>query len=181
MLFEEQFIPGLYVIEIEPRADERGFFARTWCADELAGAGLVGSVAQCSVSYNTRKGTLRGMHYQADPYAETKIVRCTAGAVYDVAVDLRPESPTFHKWFGIELQAGRHNMLYIPAGLAHGFQTLTDDAEVYYQISVPYQPDAGRGVRWDDPAFGIVWPLVNPILSERDATYPSVMADKGHQ
>jgi dTDP-4-dehydrorhamnose 3,5-epimerase len=175
--FKEQWIPGVFVIEIEPRADERGFFARTWCAAELAAAGLDNTLAQCSVSYNARKGTLRGMHYQAEPYAETKIVRCTSGAIYDVVIDLRQGSPTHRRWLAIELTAERHNMLYVPKGLAHGFQTLTDAAGVYYHISVPYEPGAGRGVRWDDPAFGIEWPIEGPILSERDAALP-LLADE---
>jgi dTDP-4-dehydrorhamnose 3,5-epimerase len=165
-------LPGVFIVEIERLEDPRGFFARSYCEQEFQAAGLDGRVAQCNVSYNEKRGTLRGMHWQADPHGEAKLVRCTAGGIYDVAVDLRRDSPTYLKWFGVELTAANHRALYIPAGFAHGFQALTDAAEVFYQMSVAYVPGAGRGARWDDPAFGIRWPLAEPILSERDAGYP---------
>ncbi len=165
-------VPGVFVIELEPIEDERGFFARTWCAEEFRHHRLNADLAQCSVSFNRNRGTLRGMHYQVDPWAETKLVRCTSGAIYDVALDLRPDSPAYRQWVGVELTARNHLGLYIPEGVAHGFQTLADDSEVFYQISVPYHPESGRGVRWNDPAFGVRWPLAEPQLSERDASYP---------
>jgi len=152
--------------------DGRGFFARTFCQHEFEAHGLNPRVVQCSTSFNKKKGTLRGMHYQVEPYAEVKVVRCTAGAVYDVAVDLRRDSPTFKQWVAVELTADNRRMFYIPAGFAHGFQTLVDNAEVYYQISEVYSPEAAKGIRWNDPALGILWPEVgNRILSERDMSY----------
>lgn len=165
-------LPGVVVVEIERLQDPRGFFARSYCAEEFQAAGMDPRVAQCNISYNEKRGTLRGMHWQAEPHGEAKLVRCTAGEIYDVAVDLRRDSPTYLRWFGVELTAANRHALYIPAGLAHGFQALTDDAEVFYQMSVPYVPGAGRGARWNDPAFGIRWPLPAPILSERDSGYP---------
>ena len=165
-------IPGVFLLEPELVEDERGAFARTWCPREFAARGLSPNLAQCSLSFNARKGTLRGMHYQAAPYAEAKLVRCTRGAIYDVALDLRPGSPTFKRWTARELSADNRRMLYIPEGCAHGFQTLADDTEVFYQISEFYHPEAARGVRWDDPAFGIAWPPAERrILSARDAGY----------
>jgi dTDP-4-dehydrorhamnose 3,5-epimerase len=169
-------IRGVWLIDPEPVADDRGFFARTWCADELAAHGLEARIAQCSTSFNRRRGILRGMHYQADPHGEVKIVRCTRGAIWDVALDLRPDSPTFKRWFGAELTAGNRRALYIPRGFAHGLQTLADDTEVAYMISDPYVAEAGRGVRWNDAAFGIEWPIADPILSPRDAGYPDFTA-----
>lgn len=163
---------GVFVVEIAPIEDERGFFARTYHRDEFAQAGLNPDITQCSVSFNTRRGTLRGMHFQAAPHAETKLVRCTRGAIYDVALDLRRDSPTYRQWFAVELTAEKRNALYIPVGCAHGFQTLTDGAEVFYQITPGWKPDAGRGVRWNDPAFGIAWPVAGPTMSARDAAYP---------
>lgn len=165
-------LAGVYVVEIERLQDARGFFARTFCAEEFQAAGMDPVVAQCNLSFNAKRGTLRGMHWQAEPHGEAKLVRCTAGGIYDVAVDLRKASPTYLKWIGVELTARNRLALYIPAGLAHGFQTLTNAAEVFYQMSVPYVPGAGLGARWDDPAFAIHWPLPAPILSERDAGYP---------
>lgn len=172
MIFVPTELPGVYVIEVERREDGRGFFARSWCRAEFLAQGLVGEIAQCSLSYNRRRGTVRGMHYQAVPYEETKVVRCTRGRIYDVALDLRPNSSEYRRWVGVDLTADNQRMLYIPGGVAHGFQTLEDDTEVFYQISEPYRPDAARGVRWDDPAFGISWPLADPVLSERDRAYP---------
>jgi dTDP-4-dehydrorhamnose 3,5-epimerase len=171
MLFSALPLAGAFLIEPHRIKDDRGFFARVWCAREAEKNGLSIRVAQCSTSHNTRRGTLRGMHYQVAPYQEAKLVRCTAGAIYDVILDLRKESGTYLRWFAVELSASNRLMLYIPEGCAHGFQTLTDDAEVFYQISEFYEPTASRGVRWDDAAFGIRWPVDSPILSRRDASY----------
>jgi dTDP-4-dehydrorhamnose 3,5-epimerase len=172
MLFTETTIVGVWIIDLDPRDDERGWFARSFCQDEYRAHGLNPHIAQCNISVNRKKGTLRGMHYQATPYAEAKTVRCTRGAIYDVALDLRPESPTFLRWFGLELTGENYRMLYIPEGLAHGFQSVTDDSEVLYEMSEFYHPEASCGLRWDDPAFGITWPLPDPVLSDRDRTYP---------
>jgi dTDP-4-dehydrorhamnose 3,5-epimerase len=173
MRFVETSLPGAFVVEPERRQDERGFFARTWCQEAFAARGLTTVWAQCSTSYNHRRGTLRGLHYQAEPCPETKLVRCTAGAVFDVIVDLRPGSPTYGRWAAVELSAETGRQLYIPAGLAHGFQTLTDGAEVFYQISAPYRPDLQRGTRWDDPALAIAWPACpERIVSPRDRAWP---------
>jgi dTDP-4-dehydrorhamnose 3,5-epimerase len=172
MLFTETQLKGAYIIDPERLADERGFFARTWDRHEFEARGLNTSLAQCNISYNARRGTLRGMHYQIDPHAETKLVRCTTGAIYDVVIDLRPGSPTLRQWLAVELSAANRRMLYIPPGFAHGFQTLEDHSEVFYQMADFYAPDYARGVRWNDPAFGIVWPITERrILAERDAGY----------
>jgi dTDP-4-dehydrorhamnose 3,5-epimerase len=176
MIFQKTSIDGVLEIRIERRQDERGFFARTWCQDEFQRSGLNPNLAQCSISFNARKGTLRGLHYQAAPHAEDKLVRCTRGAIYDVAVDLRPASPTFKKWFGIELNAENRSMLYVPEGCAHGFLTLAEDSEIFYQMSEPYYPELSRGVRWDDPAFAVPWPSPVEVISERDRTYPDFEA-----
>ena len=160
------------MIDPERLEDERGFFARTWCRREFKAHGLTSELAQCNISFNKRKGTLRGMHYQTAPHAEARLVRCTAGAVYDVIVDLRPASVSFKRWFSIELTADNHRMLYIPEGLAHGFLTLCDDTEVFYQMSEFYTPEFARGVRWNDPAFGIEWPEKIQVMAERDRLYP---------
>jgi dTDP-4-dehydrorhamnose 3,5-epimerase len=173
MRFEETRVEGAWIIRPERLEDDRGFFARTWDGKEFAARGLSANVAQCSISFNRSRGTLRGLHYQAAPHEETKLVRCTAGAIFDVAVDLRPDSPTFTDWVGIELSADNRAALHVPEGCAHGFLTLTDDAEIYYQMNEPYAPDAGRGVRWDDAAFGIVWPGDVSVITERDRTYPN--------
>jgi len=167
--FQELALSGAFVLDPERLTDKRGFFARTWCREELAARGLVGTIAQCSLSFNRRKGTLRGMHYQAAPHEETKIVRCTMGAVYDVIVDLRPDSPTHRRWAAVELSAENHRQLYVPAGFAHGFQTLVDNAEVFYQISELYHPESALGFRWNDPTIGIRWPLEPSVISDRDA------------
>jgi len=173
MIFTETPLAGTWVVEPERVQDERGFFARTFDADEFARRGMRTAFPQCSVSFNARAGTLRGMHYQAAPHEEAKLVRCTAGAVYDVVVDLRPGSPTRMRWFGVELSAGNHRALYVPEGFAHGFQTLVDGSEVFYQISARYHAASGRGVRWDDPAFGIRWPSAEVrVISDRDGAYP---------
>ena len=172
MTFEPTAIPGVVVVRPEPFADERGHFARTWDGEAFAAHGLSPVVAQCSASFNEKSGTLRGMHYQAAPHAEAKLVRCTRGRVFDVALDLRPDSPTFKRWFGVELSAESGAALYVPEGCAHGFLTLEDASEVFYMISAPYAPEAARGVRWDDPAFGIEWPARVRAIKDRDAAYP---------
>lgn len=165
-------LQGAYVIDPERKEDHRGFFARTWCSEEAEANGLNGRVAQCSISFNTRKGTLRGMHYQAAPYGEAKLVRCTMGAIFDVIIDLRRDSPSYKKHIHVVLSAENRRMLYIPEGFAHGFQTLQDDTEVYYQMSQRYMPDHARGVRWNDPAFGIIWPEDSRTIADRDRSYP---------
>jgi len=176
MIFRDTPLPGTCVIEIEPREDERGFFARAWCAREFAEHGLETVVAQCNYSYNRRRGTLRGMHYQAAPHQEAKVVRCVRGAVYLVALDLRPASPTFTQHAAVELSAENRIALYVPKGCALGFQTLRDDTEIFYQMSEFYVPESGRGVRWDDPAFDIPWPIADPIMLARDRSYPDFVA-----
>jgi dTDP-4-dehydrorhamnose 3,5-epimerase len=172
MIFTETKLPGAFEIELERKADERGFFARTWCAREFAEQGLGTTVAQCNISFNAHQGTLRGMHWQAAPHQEAKLVRCAAGSVWDVIIDLRPESPTYLQHVGVELTAGRGNMLYVPEGLAHGFLTLEPATEVFYQMSEFYTPEAASGLRYDDPLFGIVWPTAVAVIAERDAGYP---------
>jgi dTDP-4-dehydrorhamnose 3,5-epimerase len=174
MRFTETRVAGAYLIEPEPIGDERGFFARTFCQDEFRAHGLNPCVAQANVSFNHRRGTLRGMHYQQAPHQEAKLVRCTRGAIYDVVVDLRVSSPSHRGWYGVELTAANRAMLYVPEDCAHGFLTLTDDTEVAYQMSAPYAAEAARGVRYDDPAFGIRWPGEVVVINERDRTYPDV-------
>lgn len=156
---------------MEPHRDERGHFARTWCRQEFEAHGLKASLAQCSTSFNLKRGTLRGLHYQAEPYAEAKLVRCTRGALYDLIVDLRPDSESFKEWFSVELTESNRMMLYVPEGFAHGFQTLEDETEVFYQISESYHPEYARGVRWNDPAFGFRWPIEEGLMSERDRNF----------
>jgi dTDP-4-dehydrorhamnose 3,5-epimerase len=173
MTFQETKISGAFEIDIEPIHDERGFFARTWCQEEFEGKGLNALSVQCNISFNPRKGTLRGMHYQAAPHAEAKLVRCTKGAVYDVVLDLRPHSATFKGWIAITLTAEKRNTVYIPEGCAHGFLTLEDATEVSYQMSEYYNAESARGVRWNDPAFKIVWPEEVKVISDRDRTYPN--------
>jgi dTDP-4-dehydrorhamnose 3,5-epimerase len=173
MKFSETPLPGAYVIELEQLADDRGWFARTFDRERFEELGLDPPTVQCSTSFNARAGTLRGLHYQQAPHAEDKLVRCTRGAIYDVIVDLRRDSPSFCRWFGIELTPDGGQQLLVPKGFAHGFQTLVDETEVHYQMSYPYVAGAGRGVRWDDPSFGIEWPVAERrVISERDATYP---------
>jgi len=172
MLFYEVKLPGVFEIQVEPRVDERGFFARLWCQKEFEAKGLNPKLVQCSVSVNTSKGTLRGMHFQAHPYEETKLVRCSKGAIYDVVLDLRPSSPRFREWFAAVLTADNRKAVYIPEGCAHGFMTLEDDTEVLYQITEFYHAESARGVRWNDPAFEITWPGAVEVISERDRTYP---------
>jgi dTDP-4-dehydrorhamnose 3,5-epimerase len=172
VILRETPLSGAFVVDVEPTRDTRGLFARTFDRETFAAHGLATIVDQVSVSYNEHAGTLRGMHYQADPHGEEKLVRCVRGAIHDVIVDLRPDSPTFRRAFGVDLDEDSRTALYIPKGMAHGFLTLTDAAEVLYLISTPYVPEAGRGVRWDDPAFGIAWPGSPQVISERDRTYP---------
>jgi dTDP-4-dehydrorhamnose 3,5-epimerase len=172
MKFTPTKIAGVWLVDMERHADERGWFARTWCAEEFRQHGLNPDLAQCSASFNRRRGTLRGMHWQSAPHEEAKLVRCVRGAMFDVALDVRPGSATFKQWVGVELTPENGRALYVPEGCAHGFQTLADDTEVLYQISCPWHPDGARGARWNDPAFGIAWPLpADAILSPRDAAY----------
>ncbi|MSU62676.1 MAG: dTDP-4-dehydrorhamnose 3,5-epimerase [Pedosphaera sp.] len=172
MIFTTTRINNVWVIDLEKHADERGFFARTWCQEEFQKRGLNPRLVQCGVSRSTRRGTLRGMHFQTAPHEEAKLVRCTRGAIFDVAVDLHRSSPTFRQWVAIELSADNGRMIYIGEGCAHGFQTLTDDTEVAYQMSEFFHPESSRGVRWNDPAFSIEWPpCEHRILSERDANF----------
>ncbi len=172
MIFHETGIPGAWVIELERREDDRGFFARTYCAEEFAAHGLKPTVVQANMSYNHVAGTLRGMHYQLPPAAETKLVRCTAGAIHDVIVDLREDSPTYLKHFAIDLTAENRLALYVPEMFAHGFITLTDGAEVAYQVGEFYTPGYERGIRYDDPALGIDWPRPVAVISEKDRSWP---------
>ena len=178
MIFIETQLKGAFVIEPERITDERGFFARTWCQKELASRGLETRVAQCNISYNPQRGTLRGMHFQTAPCEEVKIVRCTRGEIYDVIIDLRPTSSTFKKWFCLTISEEKRNMLYIPKGFAHGFITLSDRVEVFYQMSEFYSPDHARGVRWNDPAFNISWPREVRLICERDNNYPDFEAHR---
>lgn len=174
MIFHETKLPGVCEIELEPHADERGFFARAWCQHEFERHGLNSRVVQCSISFNARKGTLRGLHFQAHPCPETKVVRCLHGAIYDVVVDLRPQSPTFKEWIAVVLTATNRRMIYVPEGCAHGFLTLADETEIFYHMSEFYHAELARGVRWDDPALKIVWPREVAVISERDRTYPDL-------
>jgi dTDP-4-dehydrorhamnose 3,5-epimerase len=171
MIFTETPLPGAFLVEISPLADERGFFARTYCAEEFGAQGLSCNWQQCSVSCNTRMGTLRGLHYQRAPHEEHKLVRCTAGAIFDVIVDIRANSASYRRWFGLQLTAANRRSLFIPPGYAHGFITLSDDTEVSYMISEPYAPDHAQGYRWDDPAFAVRWPIEPSVISPRDAGY----------
>lgn len=173
MNFHDTPIPGAFVIEPEPVRDERGSFARTWCQYEYESRGLTSRFVQCSTSFNRRRGTLRGMHFQRAPHLESKLVRCTRGRAYDVILDLRPASPAFGRWFGAEIGADDCRMMYVPEGVAHGFQTLEDETEILYQISTYYAPEFAAGVRWDDPEVGIRWPMpARPVMSDRDRALP---------
>ena len=172
MTFVETTIPGVVEIRLTPTSDERGWFARSWCRAEFEKHGLNPHIAQCNISSNRRKGTLRGMHYQDQPFPEAKVVRCTKGSIFDVVIDLRPASPSFRKWVGVELTADNHKSLYVPEGCAHGFLTLAEDTEVFYLMSESYHSELASGVRWDDPAFGVIWPAEVDVISERDRTYP---------
>lgn len=172
MRFSPLSIPGAWVIDPDLLEDERGFFARAFCRKEFEQHGLNAELVQCNISFNRKRGTLRGMHYQTAPHQEAKLVRCTRGAIHDVVLDLRPGSPTFLRWEAAELSAENHRMMYVPEGCAHGFQSLADESEVFYQMGEFYHPECSSGVRWDDPAFGIAWPVENPVVSERDRNYP---------
>jgi dTDP-4-dehydrorhamnose 3,5-epimerase len=173
MIFTPTELDGAFLIDLERREDERGFFARTWCADELGGHGLNTRLVQANMSWNPHKGTVRGMHFQRAPHAEVKVIRCTRGAIYDVIIDLRLDSATYKSWIGVNLNAVSGRSLYVPEGFAHGFQTLTAHSEVHYLVSEYYTPEAEGGVRWNDPAFGIEWPnSENPLLSDKDRSWP---------
>ena len=176
MIFKETKLKGAFVIEIEKREDERGFFARAWCKKEFEDHGLNAQLVQANIAFSRKKGTLRGMHYQAPPYEEGKLIRCIKGEVFDVIIDLRPDSLTYKEWFGLQLTSDNYKMLYVPAGFAHGYQTLDDNTEVFYPASQFYSPESERGVRWDDPAFGIEWPETdNLVMSEKDKTWPDYL------
>ena len=177
MIFSPAPLNGAFVIEIEKYADERGYFGRSWCTREFADHGLDAHLVQCNVSFNHEKGTLRGMHFQAPPHWETKLVRCTRGAMFDVVVDLRPTSSSFLQWLGVELTEDNGKTLYVPKGFAHGFQTLEDNTEVFYQMSDFYVPEGARGVRWNDPLFGIKWPIPVRKISKRDQEFPDSRRD----
>lgn len=172
MIFKSTTLEGAFIVEMEPRGDDRGFFARVMCRDEFEAHGLIGDFPQINMSYSVHKGTLRGLHYQVEPHGEAKLVRCLRGAVMDVIVDMRPNSPTFRKHEQFELTADNRRQLYVPPGFAHGFLTLVDDAEVTYPVSARYEPSAERGVRYDDPALGIKWPVPVVHVSPKDATWP---------
>ena len=176
MKFTATRLSGVFLIELESISDDRGWFARSFCASEIEELGLSFSVAQANISFNRFAGTVRGMHLQKEPFAESKIVRCTRGAIYDVVIDLRPDSETYCEWSGVELNADNRHALFIPEGFAHGFQALTDGSEVHYLMSAPYNPSAASGVRHDDPAFGIEWPIDISTLSERDRSWPDYQA-----
>ena len=172
MIFTETTLQGAFIIDLDKRPDHRGFFARTFCGEEFEAHGLKPVVAQCNTSYNYKKGTLRGMHYQIPPVAETKLVRCVRGAIYDVIIDMRPESPTFLSYVGVELSAENHRALYVPEMFAHGYQALTNDSEVVYQVGEFYQPGYERGLRYDDPFFSIKWPIEVTEISQKDSNWP---------
>ena len=172
MKFLETPLSGLYVVELETLNDERGFFARSFCVREFEALGLDSTVAQCNISFNTKVGTLRGLHFQAPPHEEAKLIRCTRGAIYDVAVDIRPDSRTYLNWHAVEITQDNRRMMFIPRGFAHGFQTLVDNSEVFYLMSEFYHPECARGLRWNDPVLAITWPLENPIVSDKDRIYP---------
>jgi len=172
MVFTESRIPGAWIIDVTAIHDDRGLFAMTWLPDEFRRHGIEPALAQCNLAFNYQRGTLRGMHFQTAPHAQAKIIRCTRGALLDVVVDLRPESPAYRQWQAVELTADNRRMLYMPEGIAHGYLTLADDTEAYYHASAPWEPKAESGVRWDDPAFGIAWPFAPQVISTKDAAWP---------
>lgn len=172
MKFQETKLSGAYIVDLNLLQDDRGFFARMFCREEFAQHGLVPDVMQGNMSWNKTKGTLRGMHYQHHPYQETKFIRCTRGAIYDVIIDLRKDSPTYEQWIGVELTAENRTALFVPKDFAHGFITLQDDTEVFYLVSQSYQPGAEGGIRWDDPRFNIEWPMQPSCVSPKDAAWP---------
>lgn len=173
MIFTETKIKGVYILEIKKLGDERGFFGRSWCRNEMEAHGLNPDVVQANTSFSHHKGTLRGMHYQKHPFEETKLIRCTKGAIYDVVIDLRPDSSTYRNWFGIELSENNYKMLYVPEKFAHGFITLQDNCEVSYLVTQFYTPGSEAGLRWNDPQFGITWPLEVKVISEKDNNFPN--------
>ncbi len=175
MILREMPLKGAFIIEMERLEDERGFFARAWCQKEVCAHTLSPHFVQANVSFSKKRGTLRGMHYQVAPYEEAKVVRCTRGSIYDVIIDLRPESATYKQWVAVELTAANRKMIYVPEGFAHGFQTMEDDTEIFYQVSAFHAPEAGRGVRWDDPTFAIDWPTDVVVISEKDKRWPYYM------
>ncbi len=176
MIFTETKLKGAYTLELKKIADERGFFARSWCQNEMEAHGLTAKVVQTNVSFNPQKGTLRGMHYQVAPHEESKLVRCTRGAIFDVIIDLRPDSATYKAWFGTELTADNYKMLFVPEGFAHGYLTLQDKTEVTYQVSQFYNPEAERGICWNDATFNIDWPSEPTLISEKDKAHPEYRA-----
>ena len=175
MKFTPTPLDGAWIVDIEPIADERGFFARSWCREEFQRQGLNPDLVQCNISFNEKKSTLRGLHYQEQPYGETKLIRCTAGAIYDVIVDIRQTSRSYRQWFAVELSAANRRMLYVPDGFAHGFQALQERTEIFYQMSEGFHPESARGIRWNDAALAIRWPVSDPILSPRDRSYPDFL------
>ncbi|MCC0176764.1 dTDP-4-dehydrorhamnose 3,5-epimerase [Waterburya agarophytonicola K14] len=179
MLFTPTKLKDAYIVEPKKLEDERGFFARSWCETEFRDRGLNPNLVQCNISFNQKKGTLRGMHLQIEPYAEAKLVRCTQGAIYDVIVDLRPDSETYLQWVGVELTPANHKALYVPEGFAHGFQTLADNTEVFYQMSQFYTPECARGYRWNDPSFDISWSEEISVISEKDLNLADYVAPTG--
>lgn len=172
MMFESTKLAGIYIVTLNKKEDSRGFFARSWCREEFSNRGLSGEIMQCNISYNYHKGTLRGLHYQSEPYEEAKYVRCVKGRIFDVVVDIRRESATYLNWLAIELDEKIYNSIYISPGFAHGFQTLAENTEVHYQMSQFFVPNSGKGLRWNDPKLSIEWPIKDPILSERDKSHP---------
>nr|WP_297403603.1 dTDP-4-dehydrorhamnose 3,5-epimerase family protein [uncultured Marinobacter sp.] len=181
MIFTETSVAGAYVIDVKRIGDDRGFFGRLWCEKEMADMGLVSVIRQSNIGVSPQAGTLRGLHYQTPPHQEVKIIRCPRGAIYDVVVDLRPESRTFRQWFAVELTAGNSRMLYVPEGCATGYQTLVDDTEIYYHTSELYHPECATGVRYNDPAFGIEWPLQVTAISDNDTGWQDFRAPEAHQ
>ncbi|NLB78022.1 MAG: dTDP-4-dehydrorhamnose 3,5-epimerase [Clostridiaceae bacterium] len=177
MIFQETELQGVFLINIEKKQDERGFFARSWCASEFTERNLDSKLVQSNISHNSKKGTIRGLHYQSSPFEESKLVSCTKGELFDVVVDIRPDSPTFCKWISVVLSSSEYNMIYIPGGYAHGFQTLEDNTDVFYQMSEFFFPECSRGYRWNDPAFGIKWPLPCSIISDRDKSYNKIIVE----
>lgn len=172
MKFTETKLKGAFIVEIEKLTDDRGFFARAWCRKEFEAHGLTSAVVQANVSFNRKRGTLRGMHYQIAPFQESKLIRCTRGAIYDVIIDLRPESPTYKKWIGVELTADNYTLFFVPEDFAHGFITLMDDTEITYQVSQFYTPGSEKGIRFNDPTFNIQWPLEVSVISDKDSNWP---------
>ncbi len=177
MIFSESRVSGAYLIDVERHSDRRGFFARAWCKAEFEAAGLKTDFVQANIAFNIEKGTVRGLHYQVTPHSEAKLVHCTRGAIYDVIVDLRADSPSYHQWLGVELTSENHRMLYVPEGCAHGYQTLTDDSEVFDLVTQLYAPDVERGIRYDDPAFHIEWPEEVQIISDKDRSWAGYSAE----